>query len=102
MITKTEYKAVLPKYVILYGPPRSGKTINKEALRVHYKCDYVFDAVADDASILSAGGRVMVLSHDENPRGPAGHRKLYKKHTSKVSIEAAALALGSAFIVPSR
>jgi hypothetical protein len=91
-------KPALPKFVIVYGPPMSGKTINKEAMREHYKCDSVFDVGFEDASILAAGGRVMVLATDENPRGPAGQRNLYKKHTVKISVGAAALALGDRWI----
>jgi hypothetical protein len=31
------------EYVHIFGPARSGKTLNKEALKKHYQCDIIVD-----------------------------------------------------------
>jgi hypothetical protein len=30
----------MSEYIIIFGPPASGKTLNKAALQEHYKCDH--------------------------------------------------------------
>jgi hypothetical protein len=52
-----------PKYVIVYGPPKSGKTLNKELLREFYECEQIFDAEATvGAEIQEIEGRTLILS----------------------------------------
>lgn len=86
-------------YLILHGPPMSGKTLNSEALKRHYKCDHVFDGGFDDARIAGAKGRVMVLTCDANIKGPRGHRKMFKESV-RIPVQEAVVMLGRRWVAP--
>ena len=92
-------KHTMNEYIIILGPPASGKTLNREALRKHYKCDHVFDGGFDRAKIVAAAGRIMVLTCDPNLKGPSGHRKMFK-NAVWIPVRAAEIALGSRWIAP--
>jgi len=83
--------------IIIYGPPASGKTINAEVLRKHYRCDQVLDAGFDDSRIIEARGRILVLSLEKVPKGPKGHRKLFAEAIA-IPVQEAAFAVGDAWI----
>ncbi len=96
----------LPTIVVIYGPPESGKTINRVALVKHYKCDHVFDSGFDDMQIEESKGRVMVLSHfpeipDPRYRGrkrPALRPRI--KPSLAVSVAEAKIAIGNEWVDP--
>lgn len=89
-------------FIIVYGPPASGKTINAERLRKHYRCDHVFDAGFDNPKILSSSGRVMVLACEQYPPGPRigrakGSSDFYQG-AATIPVEEAKFALGGEWI----
>lgn len=54
--------------VIVYGPPKSGKTLNRDAIAKHYSCDAIFDG--DDAyQIMNHEGRCLVLANEPSVKG---------------------------------
>ena len=54
--------------VIVYGPPKSGKTLNRDAIAKHYSCDAIFDG--DDAyRIRNHEGRCLVLANEPSVEG---------------------------------
>jgi len=87
-------------FVVVYGPPASGKTLNGEALRKHYKCLAVMDerVCQNQMPWLVIPGRVLLLALSERVRDPYDRRRWLKTRT--VSIEKAAHALGSKWVQP--
>lgn len=82
------------EYIIIHGPARSGKTLNAEALKAHFKCDAVCDPM-----YIAEGERVLVLSLTADIKGPAGNRKMFK-NALKVPVAEAARQLGDAWVNP--
>jgi len=58
----------MKEIVIVYGPPMSGKTLNKEILAEHFKCDAVFDGVEGN-KVFEYSGRCLVLSNQPKVSG---------------------------------
>lgn len=87
------------EFVIIFGPPASGKSINAKALMHHFACDAAYDAGFDDAAIMEAKGRVMVMTHDPSVKGVRGARRLFD-HATRVSIVQARQELGERWIEP--
>lgn len=86
-------------FVVVYGPPATGKTLNREALREHYRCRAVMDDWPSLAHELRGQtGRVLILSTTDQVRNPYDHRRILKAR--KVRIEDAAKALGPKWITP--
>lgn len=89
------------KYVIVYGPPCSGKSLNAQAIASYFKCDYV-----TDESLLSRflTGKILVLSHTNRVRNPnvkvrKNHPDYYLKGTA-YSVEEVAAHLGGLWVKP--
>lgn len=85
--------------MVVYGPPATGKTLNSESLRNHFRCR----AVMDDGhslprELLGQTGRVLILSTTDKVRDPYDRRRVLKSRT--VKIEDAAKALGAKWITP--
>lgn len=81
----------MPTYVIIHGPPCSGKTLNREALRKHYKCGPVFDH--DLSGLAEARGRILILTESKPVLSPGnGRLALEGKY---IPIEEAKIALGA-------
>lgn len=87
------------EYLVIHGPPMSGKTLNAHALKEHYKCDHVFDA--HESGIRDATGRVMILTWDPDVRGPSGMRYAFKGAV-RIPIHEARTMLGDRWIEPRR
>lgn len=88
-----------PNYVIVFGPPASGKTLNAAALKRHYKCDYVFDIGFHDRQIAESREKILILSHTKKVKDPRDRRRLIQNAVF-VSIQEAAAAIGSESVVP--
>jgi hypothetical protein len=91
------------EFVIVFGPPASGKTLNQAALKAHYKCDHVFDDMFDDSRIAKATGRIMILSTTrevKEPRGLHPGRRRLITDALFVPVSEAAFALGEKWIAP--
>jgi hypothetical protein len=63
---------MMKEIVIVYGPPMSGKTLNKEIIAEHFKCDAVFDG-AEAHEVLKYPGRCLVLSDQPKVSGMEIH-----------------------------
>lgn len=87
-VTRTEF-------IIVFGEPRSGKTLNKVALRAHYNCDHVFD----DHEIANAVGRILILSTTEDVKDPRDRRRVLT-NVLRVPVREAAIALGDKWVEP--
>ena len=61
-LTNNKTKDMMKEIVIVYGPPMSGKTLNKEIIAEHFKCDAVFDGLEGD-KVFEYPGRCLVLSN---------------------------------------
>lgn len=86
-------------FVVVHGGPASGKTLNRENLRKHYRCSAVLDEWPSLPNELRGKtGRVLILSTTEKVRDPYDRRRVLKART--VKIEDAAKALGSKWITP--
>ena len=87
-------------FVVIYGPPGSGKTVNKEALRLHYRCS----AVIDDGDriqrwqLRGLKGRVLVISSGTGLRDPFDRRRVLE--CRYIRVDAAAKALGANWVKP--
>ena len=91
----------MAEFVIVFGPPGSGKSLNKSALKTHYRCDLVFDDVFDDHEIRQAKGRVLILSHTEEVKNPHDRRKLLTG-CLRVPVWEAAIELEEKWVGPRR
>ncbi|MEO0797185.1 MAG: hypothetical protein AAFX93_18685 [Verrucomicrobiota bacterium] len=92
----------MKRIVIIYGPAASGKTLNKDALRDHYKCDYICDAWGGGrhgpSHTFNDGESWLVLAPEALP-------KWLKKISGEVEISTipvanASVELGDAWIDP--
>jgi hypothetical protein len=86
------------KYIIIHGAPGTGKTLNAHALRLHYKCDFAFDAEFNLRLALLApkGARVLLLAHSPNPKLSARGRRVKALIGARViPLEKAKAALGA-------
>lgn len=89
----------MPKYTIVYGPPASGKSLNKTALKAHYKCAHVFDDDNYNHGAEKCRGGVLILSWTDKIKDPSDRRRLLKG-ARKIPVEQAAKALGRKWITP--
>lgn len=87
----------MTKYIILHGPPRSGKTLNAQALKQHYNCDHVFDGFAVNSRVIGIGGLVLIITCNAAIKGPKGNRRLFKDSV-RIPVAEAAIALGEKWI----
>lgn len=87
-----------PDYLVIYGPPGSGKTLNREALRAHYKCATVVDDWPQRRMLREVSGCVLILSGADHVCDPRDRRRRLK--CRYISIGDAAKALGAAWVAP--
>jgi hypothetical protein len=88
------------EFIVVYGPPCSGKTLNAAAMCAKLGYDAAFDADETEA-IRQAKGRIILFAHGEqvrSPDAPAGNRHLYVLR--KKPIEAVKRLLGDAWVEP--
>lgn len=92
--------------VIVIGPPRSGKTLNREAIAKAYGCEKIYDA--GEYELKTATGRVLVLAQ-EHPGDPAVETrarsaerlaKVPRMPGRVVTIDEAKKACGAAWLEP--
>jgi hypothetical protein len=58
----------MKEIIIVYGPPKSGKTLNREAIAKHFSCDAIFDG-GDAEGIMNHEGRCLVLASEPSVEG---------------------------------
>lgn len=86
------------EYLVVYGPPCSGKTLNAEMIIEVLGYDYAFDAAAASPAVLqSITGRVVLFSHTDQVRDPDDRKRfiLWRKSIEQVKRE-----LGHGWIEP--
>jgi AAA+ superfamily predicted ATPase len=96
------------EFVVVYGPPATGKTINAKALQDHYGCHTAIIDVgrqlftADTINYYArprTSGRILVLDNSKELRDPFDRRRKLT-NAQFVSVEEAAKALGNKWISP--
>ena len=85
------------EYLVVYGPPASGKTLNAQAMKEALGYDHVFDADFHGLEILEARGRIILLAHSEEVRCPDDRRRFVLR---KKPIEAVKRLLGARWTEP--
>jgi hypothetical protein len=99
-----------PDVIIVIGPPRSGKTLNRDAIARAYRCTKVYDAVEYELKIAlkSSTERILVLAQEIPPDPTVETRARSQKALAKVprlpgrvvSIEQAKQMCGDEWIEP--
>lgn len=89
----------MPEFVILYGPPASGKTINAKALQERYNCDYVTDEWLGRPLGKEMPKRVLILTNKPGLMGTPEEPELFKSAV-RLQVSLAAKDLGDKWIVP--
>jgi hypothetical protein len=81
-------------FVIVYGPPMTGKTLNAQALCEHFNCvDFIEENFLHREDLSRLSGRFLVLTTDVKVRDPRGRgRKILEGR--RVSVEQAKRMLG--------
>ena len=87
------------EYLVVYGPPCSGKTLNAQAIMEALNCDHAFDFF-ERGQIEEAQGRVILFSPDERVRHPDHSTRPYRYVSEKISIATVKAMLGSRWIEP--
>lgn len=92
--------------VIVIGPPRSGKTLNQEAIARAFRCGKIYND--GEYELKNASGRVLVLAQELPPDPTVETRARSKKGLAKVprmpgqvvTIEQAKAACGDEWVEP--
>jgi len=85
----------MTSFVLIYGPPKSGKTLNAVALAGHYGCVQIADAWSPGLPTPDPeNGCVLLLAQTSSAVGLAGHE------VRCIPISAARIALGTRWIEP--
>ncbi len=88
------------EFLVVYGPPCSGKTLNAQQIKEVLGYDHAFDAGFDCAEISQAKGRIILFSHEERVRHPDHMGRPYRYVLRKKPIEAVKRFLGPRWIEP--
>ncbi len=88
---------ITQEFVIIVGPSMSGKTLNQNALKLHFECDHVADCSQRDI-ILNTEGRILVLWNSEMTQSLQVRRRLCA--ASRIDIKEAARMLGELWLEP--
>lgn len=89
----------MPRFIIIYGPPGSGKTLNAAALKHFYDCRMVCEEGRVPASVFKRDCNVLILSNTPKVRDPRS-QKNEALEGRVIDIEEAAAALGKRWIKP--
>lgn len=85
------------EFILVYGPPCSGKTLNVEAIRELFHCDHVHDCgLVLGAKIPWKPGRTLILVNAEDLPGLLDSLPII----GMAEVGAAAAALGERWIKP--
>ena len=88
-----------PTYIVVHGPPCSGKTLNSATLAHYFGCDAIFDDMPGPAGFVFEGTPTRVL-------WLCNHEHIYTKHApdpneaAYVAVGVAAALLGDRWVNP--
>ena len=88
------------EYLVIHGPPASGKTLNKEVIKKVCSADHVFDADFERDQARDAYGKILLFSNDPQVRAPDDTGRPYRYVMRKIPIEIIKRALGSLWVEP--
>ena len=88
------------QYLVIFGPPCSGKTLNAEAIKKALGYDHAFDVGFDTVQIQAASGRIILFSQNEQVRHPDHLVRPYQYVMRRKPIEAVKRLLGSKWVEP--